>query len=91
MLDLAGSEQGVSKSSRQTDSALAMESRMVNASLQHLLYAIRAKLNDQGKKERLPPHAKNAYLSKLAKLLKSTSISPSGSSIGFVSGFGIVL
>jgi kinesin family protein 5 len=92
MLDLAGSEQGRSKSSRQTDSPLTMEGRMVNGSLQSLYNTIRTELVKQGKKERVNPNA-FSYVSKLTKLLRSSiggncytscicTASPSSYSIG---------
>eukprot|EP00980_Cylindrotheca_fusiformis_P013282 scaffold3375_cov153-Cylindrotheca_fusiformis.AAC.7 len=92
MLDLAGSEQGRSKSSRQADSALGMESRMVNGTLQSLYNTIRVELSKQGKKERVNPSSL-LYVSKLAKLLRSSfggnchttcicTASPSSYSIG---------
>lgn len=71
MLDLAGSEQGRSKSARQTDSPLGVEGRMVNGSLQSLYNTIRVELVKQGRKERVNPNA-SSYVSKLTKLLRSS-------------------
>ncbi|KAL3941117.1 MAG: hypothetical protein SGBAC_004479 [Bacillariaceae sp.] len=92
MLDLAGSEQGRTTSSRQVENAVSMESRIVNGSLQSLYNTVRAELAKQGKQERVPPNA-FAYVSKLTKLLKSSvggnccmtcicTASPSSYSIG---------
>lgn len=69
MVDLAGSEQGRSKSSRQTDSALALEGRMVNASLQSIHNLVRAKLADYSKEKATVSPNTYANVSKLAKLL----------------------
>ncbi|CAJ1945681.1 unnamed protein product [Cylindrotheca closterium] len=92
MLDLAGSEQGRTKSSRQVENAVSMESRMVNGSFQSLYNTVRAELAKQGKQERVPPNA-FSYVSKLTKLLRSSvggncymacicTASPSSYSIG---------
>jgi hypothetical protein len=71
MIDLAGSEQGRSKSSRQLDNPVALESRMVNASLQSVHNLIRAKLVEQGNgKGRINPSNAYANVSQLTKLLK---------------------
>jgi hypothetical protein len=70
MLDLAGSDTGRTRSSRQLDTPGAMEARMVSASLQSVYTYIRAKLVEQGKeKGRIHPNA-YANVSKLARILK---------------------
>lgn len=71
LLDLAGSEQTSSKSSRQVESAVSVEGRMVIGSLQSLYNTVRAELVKQGKQERVPPNA-FTYVSKLTKLLRSS-------------------
>ncbi|KAL3916188.1 MAG: hypothetical protein SGILL_005293 [Bacillariaceae sp.] len=71
MVDLAGSEQGRTKSSRQLDNPVALEGRMVNASLQTLQNHIRGTLVEQGKeKGRINPTKAYANASKLTRLLK---------------------
>ena len=72
MVDLAGSEQGRTKSSRQLDNPVTMESKMVNASLQSVYNLIRVKLVEQGKEKGRRANPSNAYanVSQLTKLLK---------------------
>ena len=70
MLDLAGSELGKSKSTRTQDSAVALEGRMINASLASLQNIIRGTLAKQGKEsKRVSPRAM-ANAAKLAYLLQ---------------------
>lgn len=71
MLDLAGSEQGRAKSARQVKSPLAMEGRMINASLQSVHNLVHAKLAENVNKDRsrISPNA-YANVCKLTKVLK---------------------
>ena len=70
MLDMAGSELARQKSSRQLDSAVGMEGKMVNQSLVCLANMIRARVAEQGGTERSRVSSTVfANSSKLAKLL----------------------
>ena len=70
MLDLAGSELGKSKSTRAQDSPVALEGRMINASLGSLQNVIRGVLAHQGKERaRINPRSITSA-SKLAQLLQ---------------------
>ncbi len=80
MVDLAGSEQTMTRSIGQVDSPLALEKRLVSASLQGLYNYVRLKLAAQvGSiiKPRIHPSEAYTYVSKLTRLLKSSLDGPS--------------
>jgi hypothetical protein len=70
MLDLAGSELGRTKSSRQTDTAVSAEGKMINQSLACLSNMIRATLAQQGTERSAVHPDKFSNSSKLARLLQ---------------------
>ena len=82
MVDLAGSELGKTRSSRQINSPLALEGRMVSASLQSLFNYVRAKVaaqtgeNSKGRGGRMHPSQAYANVSKLTRLLQGSMDGP---------------